>query len=90
MLEVRRPGAERDHLRRVLTGGVATEVGEALKATGLEAACRLSIYFLFKGILSLTSGGPVSIQLRASSEGLPRPRVARARRETGLPKLVSF
>jgi len=33
----------------------------------------------------LLKGGPIGLQLRASNEGLPRPRVARAKETNGLP-----
>src|SRR5437016_353024 len=56
----------------------------SVKGDRLEAACRLSIFYLPKTSI-LSSCRPVSLQLRASNEGLLRPRVARARRETGLP-----
>ena len=42
------------------------------------APVRLSFHLLLKG-------GPIGLQLRASNEGLPRPRVARARETNGLP-----
>ena len=41
-------------------------------------ALHLSFGLLFKG-------GPIGLQLRASNEGLPRPRVARAKETNGLP-----
>jgi len=46
------------------------------RQSGSPAA--LSFIFLLKG-------GPISLQLRASNEGLPRPRVARAKETNGLP-----
>ena len=73
---------------RTITIAQHTERGEALKATGLEAARRLSLFIYRAGSVP-ASGGPVSRQLRASNEGLPRPRVARARRETGPPAVPS-
>ncbi|MCG3773645.1 MAG: hypothetical protein JW395_0454 [Nitrospira sp.] len=41
-------------------------------------ATHLSFRLLFKG-------GPIGLQLRASNEGFPRPRVARAKETNGLP-----
>jgi hypothetical protein len=42
------------------------------------APVRLSFHLLLKG-------GPIGLQLRASNEGLLRPRVARAKETNGLP-----
>src|SRR2546426_11118012 len=48
-------------------------------AGGAERAPdRLSLHLLLKG-------GPIGLQLRASNEGLLRPRVARAKETNGLP-----
>ena len=42
------------------------------------APAHLSFHLLLKG-------GPIGLRLRASNEGLPRPRVARAKETNGLP-----
>ena len=66
------------------------ERGEALTVTDYQAVCHRSCFYIFLEEPVLSSDGPVSLQLRASNEGLPRPRVARARRETGLPARPLF
>jgi hypothetical protein len=40
-----------------------------------------------RGFHILLKGGPIGLQLRASNEGLLRPRVARAKETNGLPFL---
>ena len=56
------------------------ERGEALKATGLQAACRLSIFLFVRDSPFLSSGGPASLLLRASSEHILIVRDPRARK----------
>jgi len=62
------------------------ERGEALKATGLQAACRLSIFLIVRDSPFLSSGGPASLLLRASSEHILIVRDPRARKGGRLPR----
>ena len=60
--------------------------GSASKKDGLAA-----LFSSFQAC-SFTSpeGGLIGLQLRASNEGLPRPRVARAKETNSLPVVFSF
>jgi hypothetical protein len=60
----------------VTTGYSITQAD--LRVAPSRVPVRLRFHLLLKG-------GPIGLQLRASNEGLPRPRVARAKETNGLP-----